>query len=140
MPETGSAEGFDEDWVSFLLITLIAGFYSEDVGQGSQQALMKQFSSIFLTALLYGAACLASGNALARGGSGGHSSGSHGGSVHVSGYTRKDGTYVAPYTRSAPGSSSGYKNSSGYSSQPVDSQSPSKTYSSDSNDSTDSQS
>ena len=25
-----------------------------------------------------------------------------GGSVHVRGYTRKDGTYVAPYTRSAP--------------------------------------
>ena len=27
--------------------------------------------------------------------------------VHVRGYTRKDGTYVAPYTRSSPGSSSG---------------------------------
>jgi hypothetical protein len=26
-----------------------------------------------------------------------------GGSVHVKGYTRKDGTYVAPHTRSAPG-------------------------------------
>src|SRR5207244_3621233 len=29
----------------------------------------------------------------------GHSSG---GTVHVNGYTRKDGTVVAPYTRSAP--------------------------------------
>ena len=28
------------------------------------------------------------------------------GSVHVRGYTRKDGTYVAPHTRSAPHSSS----------------------------------
>jgi hypothetical protein len=31
---------------------------------------------------------------------GGVSSG--GGTVHVNGYTRKNGTYVAPYTRSAP--------------------------------------
>jgi hypothetical protein len=29
-----------------------------------------------------------------------------GGTVHVRGYVRKDGTYVAPYTRSAPGSKS----------------------------------
>ena len=29
-----------------------------------------------------------------------------GSTVHVRGYTRKDGTYVAPYTRSAPGSKS----------------------------------
>src|SRR5437660_7337910 len=29
-----------------------------------------------------------------------------GGTVHVRGYTRKDGTYVAPYTRSAPASKS----------------------------------
>jgi len=29
-----------------------------------------------------------------------------GGTVHVRGYTRKDGTYVAPYTRSAPGGKS----------------------------------
>src|SRR6476646_8843278 len=36
---------------------------------------------------------------------GGHGSGSHstGGTVHVSGYTRKDGTYVNPYDRAAPG-------------------------------------
>jgi hypothetical protein len=34
------------------------------------------------------------------------------GSVHVKGYTRKDGTYVAPYTRSAPGASS-HSSSSG---------------------------
>lgn len=39
-------------------------------------------------------------------GSGGHSSsGSHhssGGDVHVHGYTKKNGTYVAPHERSAP--------------------------------------
>jgi len=42
----------------------------------------------------------------ARGGghSGGHSYSS--GTVHVNGYTRKDGTYVQPYTRSAPGEGS----------------------------------
>jgi len=43
--------------------------------------------------------------------SGHYSSNSHGrssaGTVHVHGYTRKDGTYVQPYTRSAPGSKSG---------------------------------
>jgi uncharacterized membrane protein YgcG len=33
---------------------------------------------------------------------GGVSSGGNGGSVHVNGYTRSNGTYVAPYTRSAP--------------------------------------
>src|SRR6266513_1373365 len=40
---------------------------------------------------------------------GGHGSGSHstGGTVHVTGYTRKDGTYVHPYDRAAPGSASG---------------------------------
>lgn len=27
---------------------------------------------------------------------------SHGGTVHVKGYTRKNGTYVSPHTRSAP--------------------------------------
>jgi hypothetical protein len=39
---------------------------------------------------------------------GGHGSGSHssGGTVHVSGYYRKDGTYVNAYDRSAPGTSS----------------------------------
>jgi len=30
------------------------------------------------------------------------STGSSGGSVHVKGYTRKNGTYVSPHTRSAP--------------------------------------
>jgi endonuclease YncB( thermonuclease family) len=35
------------------------------------------------------------------------SSSNTGGSVSVRGYTRSDGTYVAPYTRSAPGSGSG---------------------------------
>lgn len=37
-------------------------------------------------------------------------------SVSVRGYTRKDGTYVAPYTRSAPGSGSSYSTSRGSSS------------------------
>lgn len=32
------------------------------------------------------------------------SSGSSGGTVHVNGYTRKDGTYVAPHERTAPNS------------------------------------
>ena len=36
-------------------------------------------------------------------GYGGAPSGSGGGSVHVRGYTRSDGTYVPPHTRSAPG-------------------------------------
>ena len=40
-----------------------------------------------------------------RGGSGGHSSG---GRVSVRGYTRSDGTYVHPYTRSAPSSGGSY--------------------------------
>lgn len=35
-------------------------------------------------------------------GSGSTSSKSTGGTVHVKGYTRKDGTYVRPHTRSAP--------------------------------------
>ena len=35
-------------------------------------------------------------------GSSEHSSGSSGGKTHVKGYTRKDGTYVAPYDRSKP--------------------------------------
>src|SRR4051812_16586229 len=44
------------------------------------------------------------GAAFARGGGGSHSSGSHSsGTVHVHSYTRKDGTYVAPYVRHAPG-------------------------------------
>lgn len=56
----------------------------------------------------------------ARGGHRGRSYRSHGGSVHVRGYTRKDGTYVSPHTRSAPGygsqpSYSGSHNSPTYS-------------------------
>lgn len=43
---------------------------------------------------------------------GSSSSKSSGGSVHVKGYTRKDGTYVAPHTRSSPGM--GVGRSSGY--------------------------
>lgn len=34
-----------------------------------------------------------------------------GGTVHVKGYTRKDGTYVRPHTRSAPKSRSSYRSS-----------------------------
>eukprot|EP00756_Hemistasia_phaeocysticola_P013746 Hpha_TRINITY_DN15297_c3_g5::TRINITY_DN15297_c3_g5_i6::g.65638::m.65638 len=41
------------------------------------------------------------------GGGGGRSGGGGGGTVHVSGYTRSNGTYVSGYTRSAPSSSSG---------------------------------
>lgn len=37
---------------------------------------------------------------------------SSGGAVHVRGYTRKDGTYVRPHTRSAPGSGSHFVGSS----------------------------
>lgn len=51
------------------------------------------------------AAEAASASAGASGGgsySGGRSSGSRGGSVHVSGYTRKDGTPVRPHTRRRP--------------------------------------
>jgi len=50
---------------------------------------------------------LATGAAVAKGG-GGHSSGSHangGGSHSVSGYTKKDGTYVAPSHATNPNSS-----------------------------------
>jgi Staphylococcal nuclease homologue len=39
--------------------------------------------------------------------SSGYSGSSSGGSVSVRGYTRSDGTYVAPYTRSAPGRGGG---------------------------------
>lgn len=61
--------------------------------------------------LVAGALCVPAG---ARGGGGGHSGGGHsggrsssGGRVSVRGYTRRDGTSVAPYTRSAPGSGTG---------------------------------
>jgi len=54
-----------------------------------------------------------SGIIYAKSGSGGHSGGYHSsgsrsgrGTVHVRSYTRKDGTYVNSYTRSAPGSGS----------------------------------
>jgi hypothetical protein len=42
------------------------------------------------------------GRSSSRSSSSSYSSGS-GGTAHVSGYTRKDGTYVRPYTRHAPG-------------------------------------
>lgn len=44
---------------------------------------------------------LMSGSAIARGHGSSHSGGH--GSVHVNGYMKSNGTYVAPYTRSAPG-------------------------------------
>jgi len=54
--------------------------------------------------------CLSSSLAYSRGG-GGHS----GGTVHVNGYTRSNGTYVHGYDRSSPGSSSGsYSTPSSY--------------------------
>jgi hypothetical protein len=56
-------------------------------------------ASLTVMGIIYSSADLVS----ARGGYGGGSYRSHGGSVHVRGYTRKDGTYVSPYTRSAPG-------------------------------------
>ena len=95
---------------------------------------MKQpFGSIFLTTFLCGTTCLVPGLAWARGGGGSHSSGSHSGSVHVSGYTRSNGTHVAPYTRSAPGSGSRHSSSSGYGNHPLSELS--SGYSSDSIDS-----
>jgi hypothetical protein len=57
-------------------------------------------------ALLVPAGVNAGGGHGGGGGSGSHSSGSgshSSGSVHVGGYTQKDGTYVAPYTRNPPG-------------------------------------
>ncbi len=55
------------------------------------------------------AAILAPGVLLAKGGGkSGSKSSSSGGTVHVKGYYRKDGTYVRPHTRSAPGSGSHY--------------------------------
>jgi hypothetical protein len=62
--------------------------------------------------LLFSFAFAVGGYAQSRHSSGSHSSKSHASkkakstkdkTVHVSGYTRKDGTYVAPYDRSAPG-------------------------------------
>lgn len=55
--------------------------------------------TIFLTALI-----LSANPALARGGghSGGHYSSHSSGAVHVRGYFRRNGTYVAPHYRSHP--------------------------------------
>ena len=89
----------------------------------------RAFTTLFLTTLLSGTVCLAPNSVLARGGGGGgggrgghassYSSRSHGGSVHVSGYTRSNGTYVAPHTRSGSGlghsTGNGYNGGLGYS-------------------------
>jgi hypothetical protein len=50
--------------------------------------------------------------AFARSG-GGHDGGGHGGSVYVHGYTRSNGTTVAPYWRSAPGTAGSSSSGSG---------------------------
>lgn len=86
---------------------------------------MRNYTTFILALLVFPTA--GTGLVFARGG-GGSSSGSHssgsgshssgasahssggsssGKSVHVSGYTRKDGTYVAPHDRAAPGSGGG---------------------------------
>ena len=57
-----------------------------------------------LLVLVACAAVLATSGVSDGGGGGGHGSGGHGsGSSHVDGYTRKDGTHVAPYDRRLPG-------------------------------------
>lgn len=66
--------------------------------------------STILAAILAVILSLSGTEVFAAAHSSGHSKSSHSTSsstVHVKGYTRKDGTYVAPYTRSSPGSTSG---------------------------------
>lgn len=82
----------------------------------------RTFSTLFLTTFLSGTVCLVPHNACAKGG-GSYGGGSHGGAVHVSGYTRSNGTYVQPYTRSAPHHGSSYSGSSTYSGSSSDSKS-----------------
>lgn len=53
------------------------------------------------------------GSSQSSGKSSSGSSHSSGGSVHVKGYTRKDGTYVSPHDRSLPGTASHSGSSSG---------------------------
>ncbi len=92
--------------------------------------VIKRYSAFCLATLLGGMTCVIPSTVWAKGGSGhsgsGHSGSSHAGnqsgskSVSVGGYTRSNGTYVAPHTRSVPGSgahsssSSGYTGDSGY--------------------------
>ena len=70
---------------------------------------LKKFTVIFsVAAIAIGSIPLIADNALARGGGrsssgGGRSSSGGSKTVNVKGHTTKDGTYVAPYTRSAPG-------------------------------------
>jgi len=76
---------------------------------------LKAFTTaFFVTAILGGTACLIPSSSWAKGG-GSSGGGSHGGSVSVHGYTRSNGIYVAPYTRSASGSGSRHSTGSGYS-------------------------
>jgi hypothetical protein len=81
--------------------------------------IVKLYSAFCLATLLGGMTCVMPITVWAKGGSG-HSGSSHAGnhnsskSVHVEGYTRRDGTYVAPYTRSAPSSGAHSSSSSGY--------------------------
>ena len=81
----------------------------------------RAFTTTFLvTTILGGTAYLIPSSSWAKGGGGG---GSHGGSVSVHGYTRSNGTYVAPYTRSASGSGLGHSTGSRYSSDSKESSS-----------------
>lgn len=84
----------------------------------------KHLTTLFLTTLLSGAVSLVPNSVLARGGGGSYGGGSHGssyssgsrgGSVHVSGYTRSNGTYVHSYTRTASGSGLRHSTGSEYS-------------------------
>jgi len=75
-------------------------------------ALLAVLSLVPFQAALAGHSSSSSAGHSHGGGGSHHSSGgasaphSSGGSVRVHGYTRKDGTYVAPYTRSSPRSGS----------------------------------
>jgi len=84
----------------------------------------KHLRTLLLTTLLSGAVSLVPNSVLARGGGGSHGGGSHsssyssgsrGGSIHVSGYTRSNGTYVHSYTRATSRSGLGYSTGSQYS-------------------------
>jgi hypothetical protein len=83
-------------------------FFGQPVARGGFR--MKRWAFLFAT--LFALLWLVP-EADARGRGGGFSSGYK--PVHVSGYTRRDGTYVRPYNRSLPHSHSGYVPLSAYS-------------------------
>lgn len=71
--------------------------------------MTKLFSVVFAAVLaLFCIACMTADTSRGTGSYGStgspSSSGGSGGSVYVNGYYRRDGTYVHPYTRAAPGS------------------------------------